>query len=43
VRFDLSEQRESTIIVFDQGGFPQGAGERLLTGWKANYWDPLRK
>jgi uncharacterized protein YndB with AHSA1/START domain len=43
VKFDLTEQGAATKIVFDQTGFPQGAGEHLLPGWKANYWDPLKK
>ena len=43
VKFELGEQAEGTKIVFDQTGFPQGAGEHLLIGWKENYWDPLRK
>jgi hypothetical protein len=24
-------------------GFPAGHAERLATGWKTNYWDPLAK
>jgi uncharacterized protein YndB with AHSA1/START domain len=43
VKFDLREQGAATKIVFDHTGFPQGAGPHLLIGWKANYWDPLRK
>jgi len=32
-----------TKIIFDHTGFPQGKGEHLADGWKANYWEPLEK
>jgi len=46
-RFELVEQgsgRESgTKIVFDHTGFPKGEAEVLASGWKAHYWEPLKK
>src|SRR6266705_2694436 len=36
VKFDLTEQGSGTKIIFDQAGFPQGKGEHLADGWKAN-------
>jgi activator of HSP90 ATPase len=43
VRFELVEVAGGTKIVFDQGGFPAGAGEHLAPGWKAHYLDGLNK
>ncbi len=42
-RFELAEQDSSTKLVFDHTGFPQGMGQHLAAGWKANYWEPLAK
>jgi activator of HSP90 ATPase len=42
-RFELTDQDSGTKLVFDHTGFPQGAGQHLAEGWKANYWDPLAK
>jgi activator of HSP90 ATPase len=42
VRFELIEEGAGTKLVFDHSGFP-GSGEHLFTGWKADYWEPLRK
>jgi activator of HSP90 ATPase len=42
VKFELVEQGAATKLVFDHTGFP-GSGEHLYTGWKADYWEPLRK
>jgi hypothetical protein len=29
--------------VFDHEGFPEDMREHLANGWKANYWDKLRR
>jgi activator of HSP90 ATPase len=42
-KFELVEQGTGTKIVFDHTGFPKGKGERLATGWKEHYWEPLAK
>lgn len=42
-KFELREQGTDTKLVFDHAGFPQGQGQHLADGWKANYWDPLEK
>ena len=43
VKFELAEQSSGTKLVFDHTGFPEGKGQHLAHGWKANYWDPLGK
>jgi activator of HSP90 ATPase len=43
VKFELKAQGSGTKIVFDHAGFPQGKGQHLADGWKANYWEPLEK
>jgi activator of HSP90 ATPase len=43
VRFELVDQGSATKIVFDHTGFPMGDGQSLADGWKAHYWEPLRK
>lgn len=43
VKFELTEQGSGTKLVFDHTGFPEGKGEHLAEGWKANYWEPLGK
>jgi len=43
VRFELREAGSGTKLVFDHTGFPNGRGEELAAGWKANYWQPLEK
>jgi activator of HSP90 ATPase len=42
-KFELREQGSSTKLVFDHVGFPDGQGQHLAEGWKANYWEPLEK
>ena len=42
-RFELKEQGAVTRLVFDHMGFPLGMAEHLAEGWKANYWEPMRK
>jgi len=43
VRFELSQNGETTRLTLDQHGFPDGEGGHLEQGWKAMYWEPLRK
>jgi activator of HSP90 ATPase len=40
-RFELSDQGESTRLVFDHTAFPRGEAEHLASGWQEHYWDPL--
>lgn len=42
-RFEFIEQGSETKIVFDHTGFPTGEAESLASGWKAHYWEPMRK
>lgn len=42
-RFELRPEGNTTRLVFDHSGFPEGQGEHLASGWEANYWEPLRK
>ena len=42
VKFELTEDGAGTKLIFDHTGFP-GSGEHLFTGWRADYWEPLRK
>ena len=42
-KFALAEQDSGTKLIFDHTGFPDGMGEHLAEGWKANYWEPLAK
>jgi activator of HSP90 ATPase len=42
-KFELAQQASGTKLVFDHVGFPDGQGQHLAEGWKANYWEPLEK
>ena len=42
-KFEFNEQGSTTRLVFDHTGFPTGKAEHLADGWKANYWEPVRK
>ena len=42
-KFELLEQGAGTKLVFDHTAFPEGQGQHLAEGWKANYWEPLAK
>lgn len=42
-KFELKGQGSETRVIFDHTGFPNGKAEHLADGWKANYWEPLRK
>ena len=43
VRFELQEDADSTRLVFDQSGFPEGEKNHLEEGWPKMYWEPLQK
>jgi activator of HSP90 ATPase len=42
-KFELVEQGSGTKIVFDHTGFPKGEAKVLASGWKAHYWEPIKK
>ena len=42
-KFEIKEQGEETLIIFDHVGFPEGQDEHLAGGWNDNYWGPLEK
>ena len=42
-KFEISEKGSGSLLVFDHTGFPDGQREHLDAGWKANYWEPLKK
>jgi activator of HSP90 ATPase len=45
-RFELVPEGadgKATRIVFDHDAFPEEMKEHLAAGWKANYWEPLRR
>lgn len=42
-KFELSDEASNTKLAFDHTGFPNGQGQHLADGWKANYWEPLEK
>jgi uncharacterized protein YndB with AHSA1/START domain len=43
VKFELVDEGEGTKVLLDHRGFPDGTGEHLAGGWKANYWEPLEE
>jgi activator of HSP90 ATPase len=43
VRFEITGQGSQARLVLDHAGFPEGQFEHLDPGWKAKYWDPLKK
>jgi activator of HSP90 ATPase len=43
VRFELTAAPGGTKLVFDHTGFPKGDAEHLAEGWRAHYWEPMRK
>ena len=43
VKFEFVEEGEGTKVILDHRGFPDGTGEHLSEGWKANYWEPLQE
>jgi activator of HSP90 ATPase len=42
-RFSLEPNGKGTLLIFDHTGFPEGQGEHLEAGWRANYWEPMKK
>lgn len=42
-KFELADEASNTKLVFDHTGFPDGQGQHLADGWKANYWEPLEE
>ena len=43
VRFELRPHGSQTIVILDHTGFPEGDFLHLEWGWKAHYWEPLKK
>ena len=44
VRFALATNgTDTTSLVFDHRGFPEGQGKHLARGWYSHYWEPLAK
>jgi hypothetical protein len=43
VRFALTPEGDTTKIVLDHAGYPDGMGEHLEAGWRPNYWEPLAR
>ena len=43
VKFEFRADGTGTRLIFDQTGFPSGAGEHLAIGWGEMYWEPMRK
>jgi activator of HSP90 ATPase len=43
VKFELKPRAAETTIILDHTGFPEGEYDSLNSGWKARYWDPLKK
>jgi activator of HSP90 ATPase len=42
-RFELQPEQQKTKVVLDHTGFSPGDFAHLEPGWKARYWDPLKK
>ncbi len=40
-KFELKQEGNETLLIFDHTGFPEGQGDHLRTGWQENYWKPL--
>jgi TetR/AcrR family transcriptional regulator, transcriptional repressor for nem operon len=43
VKFELRKHGTLTTVVLDHTGFPPGNFGHLDSGWRARYWDPLKK
>ena len=43
VKFDMRPSGDSTTVVLDHTGFPEGEFDHLEFGWHAHYWEPLKK
>jgi hypothetical protein len=42
-KFELKPRAAEATIILDHTGFPEGEYDSLNSGWKARYWDPLKK
>jgi activator of HSP90 ATPase len=42
-KFDLRGDDSECRVIFDHTGFPSQLAEHLESGWRTNYWKPLRK
>jgi activator of HSP90 ATPase len=42
-RFELQVNGSGARVIFDHTGFPAELAEHLESGWRENYWQPLRK
>ena len=42
-RFELKKEGSETRLIFNHDGFPQENREHLESGWKENYWEPLKR
>jgi activator of HSP90 ATPase len=43
VKFELRPRVDSTTVVLDHTGFPEGEFDHLEPGWHLRYWEPLKK
>ena len=43
VKFELVQEAAGTRLVLDHSGIPDGHRDHLESGWKARYWEPLKK
>lgn len=43
VEFSLKPTTHGTRMVFTQSGVPVECGDRFDTGWRENYWTPMKK
>jgi activator of HSP90 ATPase len=43
VKFEFKPRGRGTLVVLDHTGFPAGEYDHLASGWKAHYWDSLKK
>jgi activator of HSP90 ATPase len=43
VRFDLRPEGDGTRVSLEHVGYPEEQREHLVSGWQANYMEPLRK
>jgi activator of HSP90 ATPase len=42
-RFDIRPEGKGTKLIFDHTGYPDAEETHLASGWKAQYWDRLKK
>jgi activator of HSP90 ATPase len=41
VRFDIRQSGNTTTLVLEHTGYPEGSEEHLEAGWHKMYWEPL--